>query len=194
MRLFASRQQVTADTPLDGPVVAGSRRNMSELSPAKMQASIDRALQIHAARHATGAHHEHELQPVVQVCPAGEHYPRWRKDRHRIMQRSSERWGTGAWADRLPAGDVAVVLLAYPAGRVGPALAGAKIAYEPALISGRAETRPAVELLAMQLVRLWVHTAADTDAFIPRRPCSRSSSTHEYSAVRCLTAACRRGR
>jgi hypothetical protein len=170
MRPLRPRRQITADTPLDGSVTAGSRRNMSELSPAKIQASIDRALQIHAARRAAGAHHEHELQPVVQVCPAGEHYARWRKDRNRIMQRSSKRWGTGAWADRLPAGDVAVVLLAYPAGRVGPALAAAKIAYEPALISGRAETRPAVELLAMQLVRLWLHMAADSDAFILAPP------------------------
>ena len=99
----------------------------------------------------------------MQVCPAGEHYARWRKDRHRIMQRSSKRWGSQNWGDRLPPDDVAVVLLPYPAGRVGPALAAAKIVYTPVFISGRAETRPAAELLAIQVVRLWLHMAPDTD-------------------------------
>ena len=84
----------------------------------------------------------------MQVCAGGKHYPRWRKDRDRIMQRSSKQWGTHGWAERLPAGDVAVVLLPYPAGRVGRALAAAKIVYIPVAVSGRAETRAAVELLA----------------------------------------------
>ena len=120
MRLFGSRASVTADTPLDGAIAPDSKRTMGEPSPAKVQASIDRALRILAARRVAGGCDEHELQVVVQVCAGGEHYARWRKDRDRIMQRSSKQWGTHGWAERLPAGDVAVVLLPYPAGRVGP--------------------------------------------------------------------------
>jgi hypothetical protein len=77
---------------------------------------------------------------------------------------------THSWGDRLPAGDVAVVLLPYPAGRVGPALAGARIVYTPVAVCGRAETRPAVELLAMQVVRLWLHMTPDTGTLILAPP------------------------
>ena len=170
MRPFGSRTRVTADTPLDGAIAPDSKRKMSELSPAKVQASIDRALRILAARRVAGGRDEHELQVVVQVCAGGEHYARWRKDRDRIMQRSSKQWGTHGWAERLPAGDVAVVLLPYPAGRVGPALAAAKIAYTPVALSGRAETRAAVELLAMQVVRLWLHMTPDSDTLVLAPP------------------------
>ena len=60
-------------------------------------------------------------------------------------------------------------MLPYPAGRVGRALAAAKIVYIPVAVSGRAETRAAVELLAMQVVRLWLHMtpASDTLALAP---------------------------
>ena len=170
MRLFGPRRHVTADTPQDGAIPADSPHSMSELAPAELQSSIDRALRILDARRAAGAHRAHELQAVVQVCPVGEHYARWRKDRPRIMQRSSKRWGTHSWADRLPANDVAVVLLPYPAGRVGPALAAAKIVYTPVFISGRAETRPAVELLAMQAVRVWLHMTPDSDTLVLAPP------------------------
>ena len=170
MRLLGSRRHVTADTPLDGGIPVDSPRKMSEISPAKVQSSIDRALRIHDARRVAGGRHEHELQAVVQVCPAGEHYARWRKDRHRIMQRSSKRWGTHNWPDGLAANDVAVVLLPYAAGRVGPALAAAKIVYTPVFISGRAETRPAVELIAIQVVRLWLHMTPDSDTFVLAPP------------------------
>ena len=173
MRPFGSRRHITADTPLDGEIPVDSKHKMSELAPAKVQSSIDRALRILAARHAAGAHRVHELQAVVQVCPAGEHYARWRKDRHRIMQRSSKRWGTHNWPDRLAANDVAVVLLPYPAGRVGPALAAAKIVCEPVFIHGRAETRPAVELLAHPgRAALAAHDARQRHAR-PRAACAR---------------------
>jgi hypothetical protein len=151
MRLFGSRTTVTADTPLDGAIAPDSKRNMSELSPAKVQASIDRALRILEARRVAGGRDEHELQVVVQVCAAGEHYPRWRKDRDRIMQRSSKHWGTHSWGDRLPRATSRSSCCPTPAGRVGPALAAAKIAYTPVAVCGRAETRAAVELLAMQV-------------------------------------------
>jgi hypothetical protein len=170
MHLFGSRRHVTADTPLDGAIAADSPRSMSELAPAKVRASIDRALRIHEARRAAGGRRELELQAVVQVCPAGEQYARWRKERHRVLRRSSTRWGTDSWPGGLPAGDVAVLLLPYAAGRVGPALAGARVVYTPVFISGRAESRPAVELLAMQLVRLWVHMAPDTDTLVLAPP------------------------
>jgi len=170
MRLFGSRQDITADTPLDGAIPADSKHRMSDLSPARVQSSIERALRILAARRAAGGRREHELQAVVQVCPAGEHYARWRKDRNRIMQRSSKRWGTHSWPERLAANEVAVVLLPYSAGRVGPALAAAKIASEPVFIHGHAETRPAVELLAIQLVRLWLHMTPDGGGSAPTSP------------------------
>ena len=170
MRLFGSRRDITADTPLDDAIPADTKRRMSELSPASVRSSIERALRILAARHAAGGRHEHELQAVVQVCPAGQHYARWRKDRNRIMQRSSKCWGTHSWPERLAADEVAVVLLPYPAGRVGPALAAAKIVSEPVFIHGHAETRPAVELLAIQLVRLWLHMTPDTDTRILAPP------------------------
>jgi hypothetical protein len=188
MRLFGSRRHVTAETPLDGAIPADSPRNMSELSRATIQSSIDRALRILEARRVAGGRHEHELQAVVQVCPAGEHYARWRKDRHRIMQRSSKRWGTDSWDDRLPPDDVAVVQLPYPAGRVGPALAAAKIVYTPVFISGRAATCPAVELLAMQAVRVWLHMTPDSDTLVLAPPVLEEfqrARMHRRSLVDC---------
>ena len=152
MRLFGSRRPVTADTPLEGAQEMRPRP-VNELSASEVRASIDRALRILEARQDAGGRREHELQVVVQACPAGEHYARWRKERNRLMARSSKRWGTGAWPERLQSGDVGIVVLPYPAGRVGPALAAAKIAYKPVFLDGRAETRAAVELLAMQAVR-----------------------------------------
>ena len=62
------------------------------------------------------------------------------------------------------------MLLPYPAGRVGPALAAAKIVYEPVFLYGRAETRAAVELLAMQAVRMWLHMTADEDTLVLAPP------------------------
>ncbi len=106
----------------------------------------------------------------MQVCGDGEQYARWRKDRDRIMQRSSKRWGTGAWPDRLAAGDIALVLLPYPADRVRPALATPKLAYQPAFIDGQAENRDAVVLLAMQLVRLWLHITPERDTLVLAPP------------------------
>ena len=169
MRLFGLRRAVTADTPLDG-AEANRPRAVNELSASEIRASIDRALAILEARQAAGGRREHELQVVVQVCPAGEHYARWRKEGNRLMARSSKRWGTASWPERLHSGDVAIVVLPYPAGRVGPALAAAKIAYEPIFLSGRAETRAAVELLAMQAVRMWLHTTADADTLVLAPP------------------------
>ena len=152
MRLLRSRRPVTADTPLEGAQEMRPRR-VSDLSASEVQASIDRALRIFEARRAAGGRRELELQVVVQACPAGLHYARWRKERNRVMARSSKRWGTGAWPEQLPSGHVAIVVLPYAAGRVGPALAAAKVVYMPAFIDGRAETRAAIELLAMQAVR-----------------------------------------
>ena len=169
MRLFGSRRQVTANTPLDG-VQESRPRGVGELSRAGVQSSIDRALRILDARRTAGGYREHELQVVVQVCPAGEHYARWRKERNRLMARSSKRWGTYSWPERLNPSDVGIVLLPYPAGRVGPALAAAKIVYQPLFIHGRAETRSAVELLAMQAVRLWLHETSDEDTLVLAPP------------------------
>ena len=160
MRLFGSRRPVTADTPLEGTQEMRPRR-VSELSADEIQASIDRAMRIFEARRVAGGRRELELQVVVQACPAGPHYARWRKERNRVMARSSKRWGTGAWPDRLPSGRVAIVVLPYAAGRVGPALAAARIVYTPAFLDGRADTRAAVELLAMQAVRRWLHMTGD---------------------------------
>ena len=170
MRLWGSRESIDADTPLDGAIEQGRARSQSELSPAKIRVSIDRALQIFEARRADGGRRVHELQAVVQVCPSGEHYASWRKDRNRLMTRSSRRWGTGLWPERLPVGDVGVVLLPYPAGKVGPALASAKIVYEPVFINGGAATRAAVELLAIQAVRLWLHMTPDEDTLVVAPP------------------------
>ena len=169
MRLFGFRRAVTADTPLEG-AEENRRRGVGELSAREIRASIDRALAILRARQGAGGRREHELQVVVQACPAGEHYVRWRKDRNRLMARSSKRWGTGSWPERLPSGDVGIVLLPYPAGRVGPALAAARIAYQPIFLQGRAETRAAVELLAMQAVRMWLHMTADEDTLVLAPP------------------------
>ena len=170
MRLFGSRRAVTADTPLEGAQEMRPRR-VHDLSASEVRASIERALaDPRGAGRDAGGRREHELQVVVQACPAGEHYARWRKERDRLMARSSKRWGTGAWPERLPSGDVAIVVLPYPAGRVGPALAAAKIAYEPVFLNGRAETRAAVELLAMQAVRVWLHMTADEDTLVLAPP------------------------
>lgn len=169
MRLFGSRRAVTADTPLEG-AEENRRRGVNELSAREIRASIDRALAILRARQDAGGRREHELQVVVQACPAGEHYARWRKERNRLMARSSRRWGTGSWPERLQSGDVGIVLLAYPAGRVGPALAAARIAYQAIFLQGRAETRAAVELLAMQAVRMWVHMTPDEDTLVLAPP------------------------
>lgn len=169
MRLFRSRRAVTADTPLEGAQEMRPRR-VHDLSASEVRASIDRALAILEARLDAGGRRVRELQVVVQACPAGEHYARWRKERDRLMARSSKRWGTGAWPERLPSGDVGIVLLPYPAGRVGPALAAAKIAYQPVFLNGHAETRAAVELLAMQAVRLWLHMTGDEDTLVLAPP------------------------
>jgi hypothetical protein len=165
MRLFGSRRAVTADTPLEGAQEMRPRQ-VSELSAKEIQASIDRALRIFDARREAGGRRELELQLVVQACPAGLHYARWRKERNRVMARSSKRWGTGAWPEQLPTGHVAIVVLPYAAGRVGPALAAAKLAYMPAFLDGRAETRAAVELLAMQAVRRGLHMTGDVDKLV----------------------------
>ena len=61
-------------------------------------------------------------------------------------------------------------MLPYAAGRVGPALAAAKIAYTPAFLDGRADTRAAVELLAMQAVRRWLHMTGDEDTLVLAPP------------------------
>jgi hypothetical protein len=169
MRLWRSRRAVTADTPLEGAQEMRPRQ-VSELSTREIQASIDRALRIMDARRVAGGRRELELQVVVQACPAGLHYPRWRKERNRVMARSSKRWGTGAWPEQLPSGHVAIVVLPYAAGRVGPALAAAKIVYPPAFLDGRAETRAAVELLAMQAVRRWLHMTGDEDTLVLAPP------------------------
>lgn len=169
MRLFGSRRPVTADTPLEGAQEMRPRR-VHDLSASEIRASIDRALRIFEARRVAGGRRELELQVVVQACPAGLHYARWRKERNRLMARSSKRWGTGAWPERLPSGDVGIVVLPYPAGRVGPALAAAKITYQPVFLNGRAETRAAVELLAMQAVRMWLHMTADEDTLVLAPP------------------------
>jgi len=169
MRLFGSRRPVTADTPLEGAQEMRPRR-VYDLSANEVRASIDRALRILQARQDAGGPCAHELQVVVQACPAGEHYARWRKERNRLMARSSKRWGTGSWPERLPSGDVGIVLLPYPAGRVGPALAAAKIAYQPVFLNGHAQTRAAVELLAMQAVRLWLHMTPDEDTLVLAPP------------------------
>lgn len=169
MRLLGSKRAVTADTPLDGAQEMRPRR-LGELSLAEVQSSIDRALRILAARRATGAYRELELQAVLQVCPAGEQYARWRKERNRLMARSSKRWGASQWPERLRPNDIGIVLLPYPPGRVGPALGSAKIVYEPLFIHGSVETRSAVELLAMQAVRLWVHEASDEDTLVLAPP------------------------
>ena len=60
-------------------------RPVSELSASEVRASIDRALRIFEARRVAGGRRELELQVVVQACPAGLHYARWRKERNRVM-------------------------------------------------------------------------------------------------------------
>ena len=46
MRAFGTGRHVTAETPLDGAIPVDTHRSMRELSPTKIQASIDRALRI----------------------------------------------------------------------------------------------------------------------------------------------------
>jgi hypothetical protein len=169
MRLFGPRRPVTADTPLEGAPEMRPRR-VSELSASEIRESIDRALRIFEAWRAAGGRRELELQVVVQAWSAGLHYALWRKERNRLMTRSSKRWGTGAWPEQLPSGHVAILVLPYAAGRVCPALAAAKIVYTPAFLDGRAETRAAVELLAMQAVRRWLHMTDDEDTLVLAPP------------------------
>jgi len=142
-----------------------------------------------------GGYREHELQVVLQVCPAGEHYARWRKDRDRLLGRSSKRWGylqLAAASEPEGRRDRAVAL---PGGqRVGTALAAAKIVYEPLFIHGCAESRLAVELLAMQAVRLWLHETPDEDTLVLAPPVLEESSARGCSDARCWTAARRPGR
>ncbi len=123
MRLFGSRRPVTADTPLDG-VQESRPRRVGEISRAEVQSSIDRALRILEARRIAGGYCEHELQVVLQVCPAGEHYAGWRKGRDRLLARSSKRWGTHSWPQRLSPSDVGIVLGCEPVNRGAPAVPG----------------------------------------------------------------------
>ena len=169
MRLFGSRTSVTADTPLDGAIAPDSKRKMSELSPAKVQASIDRALRILVARRVASGHDEHELQVVAPVCAGGEHYPRWRKDRDRIMQRSSNSGAPTAGPSACRRAMSRSSCCPTPPAASG-ALAAAKIVYTPVAVSGRAETRAAVEPLAMQVVRLWLHMTPASDTLVPAAP------------------------
>jgi len=136
------------------------------LSSPKVRQGIERALRILEARRAAGWP-TLELQLVVQACPASEQYSRWRKDRHRLMQRSDKQWGTFEWPDRMAPRDVALLLLPYPAGRVGPAIAATKLAAQPLFINGPADTRERIELLASELIRVWVHgTPGDVAALL----------------------------
>lgn len=169
LRLFArSEQTVTADSPLDGDSAFGGMqiRPVAELSESKVRPSIERALSILEARRAAGWK-TMELQLVVQAFPSSEQYARWRKDRHRLLQRSNPQWGTFDWPERMGTRDVALLLLPYPAGRVGPAIARTKLAAQPMFINGPADTRERIELLASELIRVWVHgTPADVAAVL----------------------------
>lgn len=163
------RHDITADTPLDGAIPADSKRRVSELAPARVQSSIERALRILAARRAAGGRGEHELQAVVQVCPAGEHYARWRKDRNRIMQRSSKRWGArfgGTVDEDGRGGDLrGDERGADPAGGVGQQHDRDFVGRPVARASCEC---PAVELLAIQLVRPFLPRPTSTSVTVPR--------------------------
>ncbi len=199
MRVFGSRRPVTVDTPLDG-VQESRPRNLGELSRAEVQSNIDRALRILDARRTAGGYREQEVQVVVQVCPAGEQYARWRKERNRLMARSSKRWGTQRWPERLSATDVGIVLLPYPPGRVGPALGSAKIVAEPLLSLSRCSSMAAPRRAPLSscsrcrpcgcgCTRRPMRTRSCS-----RRLCLRSFSARGHSDARCWTAARRRGR
>ena len=169
MRLFGSRRPVTADTPLEGAQEMRPRP-VSELSASEVRASIDRALRIFEARRVAGGRRELELQVVVQACPAGLHYARWRKERNRVMARSSKRWGTGAWPEQLPSGTSrSSCFPTRPEGsaRRWPPPSSSTM---PAFLDGRAETRAAIELLAMQAVRAWLHMTGDEDTLVLAPP------------------------
>ena len=166
MRRLLRGKRITAATPLDSTPDADRPQRIGDLSAPEVQASIGRALQILAARSKAPGYVQHELQPVVQVCASGEHYARWRKDRDRLLRRSSNGWSAAAWPERLGPSEVAIVLLPYPAGRVGPAVAASKVVYRPAFIDGRAESPEAVILLALQLVRLWLHMTPEQETLM----------------------------
>lgn len=162
-RLLRRREDaITADTPLEGGLMPGHAYSARDLTWQSVVASIDRGLAILAARQAAGVK-TLDLQLVVQACPAGEQYPRWRKERHRLLQRSNKAWSTVQWPERMPRDRFALLLLPYPAGKVGPALAGAKLQAEPMFFQPSVKEDSAwLDLMAAQIIRAWLHwTPAD---------------------------------
>lgn len=160
--LHRRKELITAETPLDGGLTPNQTYSADDLTWRSVVASIDRALAILAARQAAGVK-TLDLQLVVQACPPGPHYARWRKDRHRLFQRSNKALGTSQWPEQLPRNHFALLLLPYPAGKVGAALAGAKLQAEPMFIRPIVKDDIAwLDLMAAQLIRSWLHwTPAD---------------------------------
>lgn len=156
-RLRRRAETITPETPLDGGLEPDRVHSAHGLRWDDVIASIDRALAILAARQASGVA-TLDLQLVVQACPPGTHYARWRKDRHRLFQRSNKSWSTVQWPEQLPQDRFALLLLPYPAGKVGPALAGAKLQAEPMFIQPTVKSDSGwLDLMTAQIIRSWLH-------------------------------------
>lgn len=168
--IFGRRGRViTTATPLDGGGLHAKEGSLIGVKWPQLTTSINRALRIFDARRAAGWPIV-ELQLVLQVCPSGTGYVKWKKDRERMMRRSSGRYGTGGWPDRMADGMVGVFLAPYPAGRVGPALAGAKLGAAPVFGAIRVTRDGEAELGAAALLRDWLHNAGDDLALVLAPP------------------------
>lgn len=168
--IFGRRgRAITAETRLDGGGLHAKEGSLLGVKWPHVTTSIDRALRIFDARRAAGWPSA-ELQLVLQVCPSGTGYVKWKKDRERMMRRSSGKYGTGGWPGRLADGRIGVLLAPYPAGRVGPALAGAKLGAAPVFGAIRVRRDGEAELGAAALLRDWMHNAGDEVALVPAPP------------------------
>ncbi len=167
MAIFGRKgKAVTADSPLDGPRENG---HLLGVKWPQVTSSIDRALRIMAARRAAGVEAK-ELQVVLQVCPGGQGYPKWRKERDRVLRRTSSRYGAATWPERVPEGSIAVLLVPYAAGRVGPALAAAKVAAQPRFVTFKPRRSGEGDLAVAQTLADWLHDAADDVALVLAPP------------------------
>jgi hypothetical protein len=157
-RLLRRRPEViTADTPLDGGPQPSEIPKSGKLQWDEVVAGIDRALAILAARRAAGVT-TLDVQLVIQACSPGTGYLRWRKERQRLFQRSNQTLTTEHWPDRLPHNQFALLLLPYPAGKVGPALAGTNLRASPMVFFPGVYDDPAwLDLMTAEIIRSWLH-------------------------------------
>ncbi len=169
MRIFRRSSAITAETPLDGGGIHANEGSLSGMTMPKLTSSIERAVRIFAARRAAGRP-VLELQLVLQLCPSGSGYVKWKQECERLMRRSSPNYGTGGWSPQLPEGAAGVLLAPYPAGRVGPAVSGARLVASPIFGEIRIAREGEAELGAAALLRDWLHNAGPELALVLAPP------------------------